>query len=177
MKTNTMTKQNIILTLTITLALIFGMTAMANAWGLPRKSFGKAIDKALKAEKKGEMEDAREYWQAALEKGNVLLTEGNPEKAEYLMGTARAHYGLGDYAKAIELYEKMLSVKTKNGYHNLHDHYPWIYVYLGLSYAKLGDAPKAIEYWEQVPMTIGKTYRAIQDQLALLKGQQTAEAK
>ena len=171
-----MTTKRITLTLTITLALIFGMTAMSHAfWGLPKKSFGRAIEKALKHERYDRPEEAKEQWQIALEKGNILLTEGDPEKSEYLIGTARAHYGLGDYAKAAELYEKMLKVKTDAGYTKLNEAYPWVYVYLGLTYAKLNDSTKAIEYWEQVPMTIGKVYSSIQDQLAALKGKKTAE--
>jgi len=166
-----------ITTLTIALALIFGMITMSHAFinVLPKNSFGRAIDKALQKERWNKPEEAKEYWQEALPKGEELM-EALPDKAEYFMGTARCYYALGDYDKAIALYNQALKIRTDLGDKNLPDGYPWVYVYLGLSYAKLGDTAKAVEAWKQVPMTIGSVYGTIQDQIAKYS-QQTAEAQ
>lgn len=155
---------------TIVLPLLFGMTAMAHAgWFSPLAGFNKNVDRALNKERHGNLEEAREYWAKVAELGKELLAEA-PTKAEYLLGTARAYYGLGDYDRAIELYASVLANGEKFGMPNLPQSYAWIYVYLGLAYAKKGDAAKTIEYWEQVPFTIGGVYTVIQDQLAALKG-------
>ncbi len=78
--------------------------------------------------------------------------------------------------KAVALYQQSLEIMTADGKKNLNKDDPWVYVYLGLSYAKKGDTAQAVETWKQVPMTIGKVYRTIQDQIAKYS-QQTAEAK
>lgn len=170
--------KRIITALTIALALIFGMTAMSHAFFnvLPKKSFSRAIDNALKKERWGHPDEALEYWQEALPKGEELMA-ALPDKAEYFMGTARCHYALGDYDKAVTLYNQALQIRTDLGDTNLNGDYPWVYVYLGLSHAKLGNRAEAVEAWEQVPMSIGTVYTTIQEQIAGLKGQQTAEAK
>ncbi|NCB23780.1 MAG: tetratricopeptide repeat protein [Deltaproteobacteria bacterium] len=102
-----------------------------------------------------------------LKYGDELLAD-KPDSVTYLFGTARACYALGDYKRAASLWEGILEQGRKNGVPKLAETYPWVYVYLGLSYAKLGDAAKARDYWREVPMTIGPVYRTIQDQLAAL---------
>lgn len=168
--------KRITITLTIALALIFGMTTMSHAfgWGLPKKSFSRCIDKALKKERWGKADEAKEFWAEALPKGEELM-EALPEKAEYFMGSARCYYALGDYDKAITLYNQALKIKADEGKKDLPKSYPWVYVYLGLSYAQEGDSAKAVEAWEQVPFTIGSTYGTIQDQVAKYKPTEKAE--
>lgn len=164
--------KRIITPLALTLAFMFCMTTMSyGGWFnvLPRKGFSSAIDNALKKERWNHPEEAKEKWRIALEKGQILLKNGDPKKTEYLIGTARAYYALGDYANAIELYEKMIAVKTDMGVKNINKDYPWVYVYLGLANAKLGNSAKAVGYWEQVPMAIGSVYRVIQDEIAQLQ--------
>ncbi|BCS88099.1 tetratricopeptide repeat protein [Pseudodesulfovibrio sediminis] len=161
----------------ITFALLFGMTAMSHAWGLPKLEFHRDINRALQKERWNHPEEAREYWQKALESGEELM-QAVPNKTEYFIGSARCSYALGDYARATTLYNLALQIQAdKGGDPNLAKHYPWIYVYLGLSYAKLGDTANAIETWEQVPSSIGTTYRTIHIQLAKFKKQQIAEVK
>ena len=168
--------KRIITALTIVLALIFGMTTMSHAWGLPKKSFNRAVEKALDKERWKHPDEAKEYWEEAIPKGEELM-EALPDKEEYFLGTARAHYALGSYDKAIELYEAALKIKADKGSSDLTKDYPWVYVYLGLAYGHKGDTAKTIEFWEQVPMTIGAVYGTIQDQLQLLKIADTAEAQ
>ena len=165
------------ITLTIMLALLFGMTSMSHAWGLPKLPFSRDIHRALKKERWGRQEEARQYWREALESGEELMA-ALPDKMEYFMGSARCAYALGDYDRAVSLYSQALQIQSdKGGDPDLAKHYPWVFVYLGLSYAKLGDTPKTIEAWDQVPFSIGSTYTVIQDQLEKLKNQQTAAAR
>lgn len=178
MMTNNVHNNKLTLIITLALVLIFGgMTTMsAHAWGLPKKSFNRAVEKALKKERWKHPDEAKEYWEEAIPKGEELM-EALPDKEEYFLGTARAHYALGNYDKAIELYEAALKIKADKGSKDLTKDYPWVYVYLGLAYGHKGDTDKTIQYWEQVPMTIGAVYGTIQEQLPLLKTADTAEAQ
>ena len=159
-----------ITTLTIFLALTLGLTAMAHAGMFsPGPAFEKNVNKALEREKRGNVEDAKDYWAKVAEYGEELLSDGTGMPGQY-MGTARAYYALGDYAKAASLYEALFERGEEMGVPNLSSAYPWAYVYLGLSYAKLGEADKAIAAWQQVPMTVGSMYTTIQEQIAVLQG-------
>nr|WP_321513844.1 tetratricopeptide repeat protein [uncultured Pseudodesulfovibrio sp.] len=169
--------KRITIVLAIVLALVFGMTVMSPAEVLPKLSFSRHIDRALKKERWGHPEEAKEYWQKALECGDVLM-QAVPDKMMYFVGSARCCYALGEYERAVSLYNQALKIKADmGGDPDLAKNYPWVLVYLGLTYAKLGDTAKTVEAWEQVPFTIGSTYTTIQDQLAKLKNQQTAEVK
>lgn len=101
-----------------------------------------------------------------LPRNDTVQTESNTLQPEARIGIAYYHYTLGDFQKAIEQYEKVLSLKEKNGDKELNETYSWVHVYLSLSYAKLGNEAKAIEYWEQVPVTIGSAYYKIEEKLS-----------
>ena len=162
--------KRIVTALIMGLILVFGMTAIGHAWGLPKIPFYRNIEKALTKERWKKPEEAKEYWRIALEKGEELMV-ALPDKCEYFMGSARCCYALGDYDRAIRLYERSLKIKEDQGAKNLHRGYPWVYVYLGLSYAKKGDTDMALKYWKQVPMSIGRVYGSIRKQMDKYKGQ------
>lgn len=157
--------------LVMALAVVMATQTMSTAWGLPKKSFSRNIEKALKKERWNKPDEAREYWQTALQKGEELMT-ALPGRAEYFMGSARCCYALGDYDRSIELYKQALKIKSKQGERNLHKSYPWVYVYLGLAYAQKGDTPMAVRYWEKVPMTVGSVYTTIQKQVKAFRNTQ-----
>ena len=148
---------------------------VAQAQALPVVGFKRNIERALRNEAKGDMEDAQGYWRRVAELGEELL-EANSENTTYLMGTARAYYGVGDFARAAQLYEQFLAIHNDLGTSNMGDNYPWVFVYIGLTYGRLGDLQKVFENWERVPMTIGAVYTAIRTELANLRGQQAGEA-
>ncbi len=158
-----------IATLVIVLVLIPGMSATASAASYsPAPGFQRNLDRALNYEKRGRVEEAKEHWAKVAEYGKVLLDDGEATAVQY-MGSARAYYSLGDYAKAAATYEALLERGRQMGVPDLSLAYPWAYVYLGLSYAQLGDVAKAVAAWKLVPCTIGHVYGVIQTEIKSLE--------
>ncbi len=174
-KGSKMKKLKTLVTSAIVLVMLMGMAATANAWTLflPIQGFHKNVERALLREKYEEPQEAKEYWAKAAELGEELL-ESNAERTSYLIGTARAYYGLGEYEKSIGLYEKIIEIKKAQKVEDIAADYPWVYVYLGLANAKLGNNADAVKYWKQVPQKIGPVYNSIQEQIGVLEGKQTA---
>ncbi|MCK9240378.1 tetratricopeptide repeat protein [Desulfocurvus sp.] len=153
--------------LLVGLSLVIGAAAVAHAWGLPVSGFNRHVDAALQKERWSKADEAKEHWRQAAELGEELLAS-IPDRAAFLMGTARAYYGLGDYAKSVELYERMIRFRSEAGDPDPAKSFPWVYVYLGLAYAKSGDAAKAVQRWQQVGPSIGAVYGVIESELARL---------
>ena len=147
------------------LVLTFAVPASATT----RLGFNNEIHRALSLEKRGDMEAAREHWTKVVESGEALL-EARGKDSQYLLGTARAHYGLGQNAEAVEFWQRYIEVKEGMGA-NVANENPWVYAYLGLAYGKLGNVDKVMEYWSKAPMTLGPVYTIIQNELAALRGQ------
>lgn len=173
-----MRRIKLLITAAVVLVMLMGIAATANAWTLflPVSGFHKNVARALERERYEEPDEAKEYWAEAAKLGEELLAS-NDEKTAYLIGTARAYYGLGDYEKSIKLYEKVLKIKEDQKVADIAGDYPWVYVYLGLANAKLGNTDEALKYWKQVPMKIGPVYSDIQNEIAVQAGDQTAEVK
>ena len=156
-----------ILAVVLTLTLGTGALAHAGAFHLA-PAYQKNINNAVCCEQRKDTERARQYWAKVAEYGDELLA-GGATLPGYYMGTARAHYALGDFAKAASLYEALLERGREQGIPDLALAYPWAYVYLGLAYAELGDTAKTVAAWKQVPMAIGPLYGVIRAELVKLE--------
>lgn len=148
----------------------------ATAQAGPVAGFNNNVNSALTKERVGDSEGAKAYWAEVARLGGELLAEA-PENSRYLFGTARAYYGLGEYARAVELYESLVAGGKKIGVPDMNRRFAWAWVYLGLAEAKLGNADKALAAWEHVPSSIGPVYTTIKEKIALLKSEKLKEAK
>lgn len=151
------------LVIVVLLAALFVPSA-SQAFMLPVAGFENALTSALRKEQRGQHESAQRYWEKVVRLGEQLL-EHRPDRVRYLMSTARAYYALGDYQRCVVYYERLMEMDTTAA----GDKYPWANVYLGLAYARLGNAERTAYYWNRVPMRLGNVYTVIQEQLARLQ--------
>ncbi|MBU1228524.1 MAG: tetratricopeptide repeat protein [Proteobacteria bacterium] len=154
--------------------LLLSSAAQVLAARLPMVDFERNIARVLDKGKGEDTDVAKGYWEKVARDGEILLA-ANPSSTNYLLGTARAYFGLGDYQRAAELYEGLLSANAQLGVKDLAGQFPWTYVYLGLSYAKLGQTMKAVEAWRQVPKAVGLIYTLIVHDLPQLKDTSSAQ--
>ena len=159
-----MKRTSIIFTATaLILCMAFALPADA---GNAYRVLDKYAAKALKYEKRGDQEQATEYWTEAAEAGEEYLADEDSPKLKYLMAAAQANYRIGKFQRAAELYQKVVDEHSVGGECKA----PFAYVYLGLSQARLGNKDKAVAALESVPMTIGPVYQDVQQTLTELKG-------